>query len=143
MIDKIVKAEKYWLVIAFLIALLIFIQSNFSSIVTNDQFYKFQFDKITHMLAWAGLSFSLRLGTNTWVMKQKTKNQYYALLFLIIICSLYGVTDEVHQYFIPSRSSDLMDVIADSIGSIIGIILGHTMVILNTKMLSTKNDIIQ
>ncbi len=125
MINEIIKAEKYWFVLSLIIALAIFIQSSFPSVVTNEQFYVFQFDKITHMLAWTGLAFSLRLGTNSWVMKHKEKNIYFALLLLILICALYGVTDEIHQYFIPSRSSDIFDVLADSLGSIVGISLGH------------------
>jgi VanZ family protein len=47
------------------------------------------------------------------------------LLMLISIGSatLYGVSDEIHQYFVPSRHADLMDVIANTIGSTCGVYL--------------------
>ena len=36
---------------------------------------------------------------------------------MLIICSVYGITDEIHQIFIPKRSCDLMDWVADTIGA--------------------------
>jgi len=47
------------------------------------------------------------------------------LLILISIGSatLYGISDEIHQYFVPSRQADVMDVIANTIGSICGVYL--------------------
>ncbi|MBQ9072182.1 MAG: VanZ family protein [Bacilli bacterium] len=36
---------------------------------------------------------------------------------------LYGISDEIHQYFIPGRSCEIRDVIIDSAGVIFGIII--------------------
>jgi VanZ family protein len=49
------------------------------------------------------------------------------LLILISIASaiLYGVSDEIHQYFVPSRNADIMDVVANMIGSICGVYFYH------------------
>lgn len=33
------------------------------------------------------------------------------------IASVYGVSDEVHQAFVPGRSSDVLDVLADTTGA--------------------------
>ena len=112
-----------------MIALLIFIQSNFPSSVTNENFYSLQFDKLTHISAWIGLSFSLRLGTNSKVMKYENSKRTVVLLLLITICTLYGLSDEIHQFFIPSRSPDILDVFADCIGSIIGVLLAHGLIL--------------
>ena len=38
----------------------------------------------------------------------------------ILISSLYGVTDEYHQLFVPGRSFEGLDMIADAIGSVAG-----------------------
>ena len=38
----------------------------------------------------------------------------------IAISSIYGVTDEYHQLFVPGRAFDVMDMVADAIGSVIG-----------------------
>ncbi|MGD6874845.1 VanZ family protein [Bacillus infantis] len=37
-------------------------------------------------------------------------------IILAVIAALYGVTDEIHQSFIPARSSSLIDVAKDWIG---------------------------
>jgi VanZ family protein len=34
-----------------------------------------------------------------------------------ILASLYGVSDEVHQAFVPSREMSVLDMVADSIGA--------------------------
>lgn len=37
----------------------------------------------------------------------------------ILFTALYGISDEIHQYFIPGRESSLGDVFADFLGAII------------------------
>lgn len=44
-----------------------------------------------------------------------------AIYLSIIIAILYGITDEIHQYFVPGRVSSFFDIMANSLGS--GIIL--------------------
>ena len=43
----------------------------------------------------------------------------------IIICIFYAISDELHQSLIPGRSCQILDVIIDSIGSLLGIYLLH------------------
>jgi VanZ family protein len=38
-----------------------------------------------------------------------------------LIGTLYGISDEIHQYFVPFRTMNIFDVIADVIGVLIGI----------------------
>jgi VanZ family protein len=38
----------------------------------------------------------------------------------IVIASLYGVSDEYHQLFVPGRDFDVLDLVADAIGSVVG-----------------------
>jgi VanZ family protein len=33
---------------------------------------------------------------------------------------LYGVSDEFHQYFVPGRSVEALDVLADALGGLLG-----------------------
>ncbi|WP_428910083.1 VanZ family protein [Niallia sp. Krafla_26] len=40
-------------------------------------------------------------------------------LILILISSLYGLSDEVHQYFVPYRSATVIDLIKDVIGVLV------------------------
>ena len=35
----------------------------------------------------------------------------------IVLSTLYGVTDELHQAFVPGRSLDVLDLVADAVGA--------------------------
>lgn len=35
----------------------------------------------------------------------------------VALCSLYGASDELHQWFVPGRLSDVFDWVADSLGA--------------------------
>ncbi len=39
---------------------------------------------------------------------------------VILVTSLYGATDELHQYFVPSRSMELSDWIFDTLAAMLG-----------------------
>lgn len=41
-------------------------------------------------------------------------------LFATLAAVLWGVLDEIHQAFVPGRSADVIDLVADSIGALIG-----------------------
>lgn len=38
----------------------------------------------------------------------------------ILICLAYAVSDEIHQSFVPGRSMQMIDVIVDFVGSVVG-----------------------
>ena len=44
----------------------------------------------------------------------------YLLLITMIIAISYGVSDELHQYYVPGRVASIGDVIADSFGALLG-----------------------
>lgn len=46
---------------------------------------------------------------------------FKSLILAILICILYAVSDEIHQFFVPSRGAELKDLIIDSIGALFGI----------------------
>jgi VanZ family protein len=43
-----------------------------------------------------------------------------AVLLAVVAGSIYGMTDEVHQAFVPMRTASLLDWIADTLGTVIG-----------------------
>ena len=43
-----------------------------------------------------------------------------AVVLAIVTASVYGLTDEVHQFFVPFRESSWQDWLADTIGAVIG-----------------------
>jgi VanZ family protein len=108
---------KYWLPLI-VYCLAIFIQSSFPSPVKEPDVPFF--DKYLHMLGYALLGSlfcraygSLRLGGKFWLVA----------LLSVLSAGLYGISDEIHQYFVPSRSADVMDVAADFVGAAWGVFL--------------------
>jgi len=43
------------------------------------------------------------------------------IVLSILSSSLYGLSDEIHQYFVAYRDADIMDILADMAGSICGV----------------------
>jgi VanZ family protein len=66
-------------------------------------------DKVFHAGAYGvlGALLSLALGATTG----------RAASLAVVIASLYGVSDELHQYFVPGRSCDVFDWMADTGGA--------------------------
>lgn len=77
---------------------------------------EFNFDKLAHGVEYAllGYLFSRALTKTSGLSKQ---NVFWAT---IVFCTLYGISDEFHQSFVPGRDVTLTDVLADTIGGIIG-----------------------
>lgn len=64
-----------------------------------------------HLAAYFILTLTYYYAFNHWLSKPR-------IFFIIIIVSLiYGITDEFHQYFVPSRVPDVNDLIADVVGA--------------------------
>ncbi len=76
------------------------------------------FDKLLHFVVYALLGILFYRAYETLALKDN-----YKLLIFISIASatLYGISDEIHQYFVPSRYADMADVVANTIGSICGV----------------------
>ena len=39
------------------------------------------------------------------------------MLLTIVCATVYGISDEFHQWFVPGRTADVHDVMADAIGA--------------------------
>jgi VanZ family protein len=78
-------------------------------------FYIFynQLDKFLHIILYMGFGFLLYI-----TIKNSSNPTLcnYALLFAIIIGTLYGASDEFHQSFVPGRTASIWDLAADSTG---------------------------
>jgi VanZ family protein len=95
---------------------LIFIQSSHPSPdITPHWPY---FDKVLHFTAYALLGALFLRAFNTTQIKQNLK---LIIVLSILLSSLYGISDEIHQSFVPYRTADAMDALADILGSIIGV----------------------
>lgn len=46
-----------------------------------------------------------------------------SIVFALAICIAYAISDELHQLFVPGRGAQVKDVLIDSTGAFVGIIL--------------------
>ncbi|MGH7217398.1 MAG: VanZ family protein [Nitrospiraceae bacterium] len=76
-------------------------------------------DKVLHAVEYAVLGVLCYRGFRWGVNGQVASR---ALLFAIVTASLYGMTDEAHQLFVPFRESSWQDWLADTIGAAIGVL---------------------
>lgn len=79
-------------------------------------------DKVLHAVEYAVLGAlcyrALRgSGHDVWRLQ--------AIPAAILLASLYGVSDEVHQAFVPFRDSNWLDWLADTVGAVIGVTVMH------------------
>ena len=75
------------------------------------------FDKALHFSAYTLLSILFFRAYRTTRFNTRIKT---VMVFSILSSALYGVSDEIHQHFVPYRHADFLDVLADIIGSISG-----------------------
>ena len=43
-------------------------------------------------------------------------------LWVSVVASLYGLSDEIHQSYVPGRVASVWDVVADAVGAICGVV---------------------
>jgi VanZ family protein len=72
------------------------------------------FDKLVHMGEYGILCLLLYRAlihtSESWWKKR-------AVMFSILLCILYGISDEIHQMFVPMRKLDALDLLADGLGA--------------------------
>jgi VanZ family protein len=76
-------------------------------------------DKLVHLIVYAmlGLLFLLPLSGGRF-----SGVTLRAAAVAIVLSFLYGVSDELHQTFVPNRTPDVMDVVADTFGATVGVL---------------------
>ena len=106
--------RNFWAPLAW--AAVLFIQSSIPDIDPPVRLSRWD-DKWAHMLIYLPLGFLLlrAFARSRWPQTKR------ALFWLTLVTgSAYGASDEIHQFFVPGRSPDWRDWIADSIGVALG-----------------------
>ena len=113
----------YWLPLI-LYCLFIYIQSANPS---PEQIPSIPFvDKVLHFAAYGIMGILFYRAYQT----LRIKNNIQMLMLLSMVsASLYGISDEIHQSFVPFREAEVADAIADIIGAVSGVLLYQLLVV--------------
>jgi VanZ family protein len=107
----------YWMPVA-AVAVGIFIQSSMPPAAALPELPGF--DKLLHALAYAVLAMLVfrALDTTGWT------NRPHLLFWGSLAATVaYGISDELHQAFVPARSAEILDVAADAAGALAALVL--------------------
>ena len=75
-------------------------------------------DKGVHTTEYAVLAFLLgHACLRTFERRPRLRVAFVAVMHTV----LWGFLDEMHQAFVPGRSADLLDLVADTIGALVGV----------------------
>jgi len=71
-------------------------------------------DKFLHASVYAGLA-----ATTIFAIAPEKRNPrpLQVALVVVLFCLLYGISDELHQVFVPGRTPDILDLAADTTGA--------------------------
>jgi VanZ family protein len=70
--------------------------------------------------------------------KNRNKFSWMRLVIPVVVVILFALTDEYHQGFVPGRTEDLLDALADTLG---GILSASLMYIIEKRRVLRPNEI--
>ncbi|HYM87555.1 MAG TPA: VanZ family protein [Nitrospiraceae bacterium] len=116
--DVTVQMLWYWMPVVLYAGVIFFLSAQSHP---EEQLPSFLFegvsDKVLHAVEYGILSL-LCYRAFRWAAGSAVARQ--AVVLAIVTASVFGLTDEVHQLFVPFRESSWLDWLADTVGAVIG-----------------------
>ena len=110
----------------------------FASSVPGDQLPGHFWDKLVHLLVYAVLGVLFLIPLAKARLSQVTVG---TAARAVVLATLYGAFDEVHQSFTPDRTPDVRDLFADTLGATLGVAaILLLMVIVKRMRLFAEHD---
>ncbi|MBN2328238.1 MAG: VanZ family protein [Candidatus Omnitrophica bacterium] len=104
---------RYWLPVFAYMAFIFYLSSR-QEFPMEAPAWMFYADKLVHGTLYAGLGF---LFLRALLRGGYSKIPILSVVLAVALASLYGITDEFHQSFVPGRTPDVQDWIADTAGA--------------------------
>lgn len=109
---------------------LIFVLSSQSGLkVSQDPAVDRPFRVTGHLLAYAGLG-----GLLLYALCRGGRPRPRDALVALLLAVLYGVSDELHQSFVPDRTGRLADVAIDAAGATVGLAVAWILLALRARV---------
>jgi VanZ family protein len=67
------------------------------------------------------------------IVKEYVTDKKRQIIYSVLFCCFYALSDEFHQLFVKGRSSELRDVLIDSVAAAIGVFVYYRFIQFNTK----------
>ncbi len=108
----------YFVLPVLLYAAAIFYVSSLETVSLPDLHISLE-DKLLHAIAYFLFGMLLIRAFHFGGARTLSKKLIVAVMLLGFV---YGLSDEIHQYFVPGRSSEVLDWLADAIGIMFGVL---------------------
>lgn len=110
---------RYWLPVFAHMALIYYLSSR-SSFPVEVPPWAFYADKVVHAVIFGMLGL---LFVRAWLQGNWQNINLSASCITVAFVLLYGISDEVHQMFVPNRQPSIGDIVADVLGGIVVVII--------------------
>ena len=80
-------------------------------------------DKLMHFTAYGVMGFLVSAARQ----HAARGNPAAFIMTSVVLCGLYGLSDEYHQSFVPGRDPDVFDLCADVVGALAGTLLVYML----------------
>ena len=126
------NARKYHILFAILVMVFIFIQSALpgdlsgreSNLIVQFLAERFSLDPLAVSFAVRKTGHFLEYLILGCSLVPVMRNHRMGSVLAWVIGSVYAVTDEIHQLFVPGRSCEIRDMCIDSCGVLVGVVIG-------------------
>lgn len=116
------RVISFWLPPVLWAALIFKLSSGSLPVVGETYWGDFAFKKFSHVIFYGILAVLVYRA-----LRSRKINNLKSLYLSIIVAFLYGISDEIHQSFVPGRGPHFRDVIFDTIGAGISVYLVKTI----------------
>lgn len=113
------KIIRYWVPLILYAGLIVYFSSLSHPEARLSRFFLLFNDKVIHAIEYAILGI---LFYRTFDQAAGRTPAIHASFLAVLASIIFGLTDEIHQFFVPLRKSDGWDLLADSIGATIGVL---------------------
>lgn len=105
-----------------ILSITLFILSDMENLNINNEKIWF-LDKIVHLIAYLfyGLTLQYAFINKDYISKKRVRTN----ILIIFLGTIFAITDEIHQYYVPTRHFDYWDIVFDVIGVIISLIFSR------------------
>ena len=89
------------------------------------------YDKIMHFILYTGFGIVLYL---TMYFSGNPILRKYAVILVLLIGVLYAISDELHQSYVPGRSASKADIVADTAGLVLSVIITPGLIYIKKRI---------